>query len=65
MSRPGFRKGQFDTSFIERNLVDLGAVPKGIDRAAVALGAQTVLAQQRDRLAALPVRTGATGLTMG
>lgn len=53
---PGFRKGQFDTSFIERNLVDLGAVPKGIDPAAVALGAQTVLAQQRDRLAALPVR---------
>src|SRR6478672_11399318 len=28
---PGFRKGQFDTGFIERNLVDLGAVPRGLD----------------------------------
>jgi 3-methylcrotonyl-CoA carboxylase alpha subunit len=49
----GFRKGQFDTGFIERNLADLGAVPKGFDAAATALGAQTLLARQQDRLAAL------------
>ena len=48
-----FRKGQFDTGFIERNLADLGAVPKGFDSAAAALGAQTLLARQQDRLAAL------------
>jgi 3-methylcrotonyl-CoA carboxylase alpha subunit len=50
----GFRKGQFDTGFIERNLVDLGAVPRGLDGAAAALGAETLLAHERDRLAALP-----------
>jgi len=49
----GFRKGQFDTGFIERNLVDLGAAPQGLDGAAAALGAETLLAHERDRLAAL------------
>jgi 3-methylcrotonyl-CoA carboxylase alpha subunit len=50
---PGFRKGPFDTGFIERNLVDLGAVPRGPDSAAAALGAETLLANERHRLAAL------------
>jgi len=51
---PGFRKSPFDTGFIERNLVDLGAVPRGPDSAAAALGAETLLANERHRLTALP-----------
>src|SRR5262245_22241406 len=39
------RKGDFDTSFIDRNLADLGATPQGLDRGAVAFGAQWLLAQ--------------------
>jgi len=39
------RKGDFDTSFIDRNLEDLGATPQGLDRGAVAFGAQWLLAQ--------------------
>jgi 3-methylcrotonyl-CoA carboxylase alpha subunit len=39
------RKGDFDTSFIDRNLADLGATPQALDRGAVAFGAQRLLAQ--------------------
>src|SRR5581483_8392753 len=37
---PGFRDGEFDTSFIERNLQALGATPQPVDHAAAALGAR-------------------------
>ena len=39
------RKGDFDTGFIDGNLVELGAVPQGLDRGAAAFGAQWLLAQ--------------------
>jgi len=44
---PEFRKGNFDTGFIDRNLAELGALPQGIDRAAAALGVQRLLNQQQ------------------
>ncbi|HEY6383268.1 MAG TPA: biotin/lipoyl-containing protein, partial [Pseudolabrys sp.] len=44
-----FRKGYFDTGFIDRNAKELGAVPQAIDRAATALGVQYLLAQQQPR----------------
>jgi 3-methylcrotonyl-CoA carboxylase alpha subunit len=40
------RKGDFDTGFIDGNLAALGATPKGLDRSAVAFGAQWLLAQE-------------------
>ena len=46
-----FRKGDFDTGFIDRNLGVLGAVPQELDLSAVALGAQELLAQEQTRLA--------------
>ncbi|MGB9041879.1 MAG: biotin carboxylase N-terminal domain-containing protein [Pseudolabrys sp.] len=49
---PGFRKGEFDTGFIDRNLNELGAAPRALDRAAAALGAQELLEQELVRLAA-------------
>ncbi len=48
----GFRKGDFDTGFIDRHLAALGAVPQGLDRAAAALGAQTLVERERARIAA-------------
>jgi 3-methylcrotonyl-CoA carboxylase alpha subunit len=42
-----FRKGQFDTSFIDRNAAELGAVAQDVDRAAAALGVQHLLTQQQ------------------
>jgi 3-methylcrotonyl-CoA carboxylase alpha subunit len=45
-----FRKGKFDTGFIDRHLAALGAVPQGLDRAAAARGAQTLIEQQRTRI---------------
>ena len=48
---PSFRAGDFDTGFIERNLAALGAKPQGLDRAAAALGAQTLLARESLRIA--------------
>ena len=48
----GFRKGDFDTGFIDRHLAELGAVPQGLDRAAAALGAQTLIERERARIAA-------------
>ncbi len=47
---PAFRKGDFDTGFIDQNLPRLGATPHQLDRAAVALGAQELLAQEQARL---------------
>jgi 3-methylcrotonyl-CoA carboxylase alpha subunit len=46
-----FRKGDFDTGFIDRNLASLKAEPQGLDRAAAAAGAQELLAQERARIA--------------
>jgi 3-methylcrotonyl-CoA carboxylase alpha subunit len=47
----GFRTGNFDTSFIDRNLAALGAVPQPVDRAAVALGVSVLLARETARIA--------------
>jgi 3-methylcrotonyl-CoA carboxylase alpha subunit len=49
---PGFRNGNFDTAFIERHLAELGAGPKELDHAAVALGAQKLLEQENERVTA-------------
>jgi 3-methylcrotonyl-CoA carboxylase alpha subunit len=49
---PGFRADDFDTGFIDRNLDTLGAVPQPLDAAAVAAGAERLVAQQEERLAA-------------
>jgi 3-methylcrotonyl-CoA carboxylase alpha subunit len=49
---PEFRRGNFDTGFIDRNLAELGAEPQGLDRAAAALGAQRLLIQLQDRAVA-------------
>jgi 3-methylcrotonyl-CoA carboxylase alpha subunit len=47
---PDFRAGHFDTGFIERNLVALGAVKQAPDAVAVAAAAQAIdRAQRRDR----------------
>ena len=48
----GFRRGAFDTGFIERNLVPLGAVPRPFDRAAAAFGVARLLAREQARIAA-------------
>jgi 3-methylcrotonyl-CoA carboxylase alpha subunit len=47
-----FRKGDFDTGFIERNLASLGAVPQPTDLAAAALGARVLLVRKTARIAA-------------
>jgi 3-methylcrotonyl-CoA carboxylase alpha subunit len=47
---PAFRKGDFDTGFIDQNLSGLGAAPQELDRAAVARGAQELLVQVQARL---------------
>ena len=47
-----FRAGTFDTGFIDRNLAVLGAQPQGLDKAAVALGAQRLIERERVRIAA-------------
>jgi len=49
---PEFRKANFDTGFIDRNLAVLGAAPQGLDPAAAALGAQILLARESKRIAA-------------
>jgi len=48
----GFRKGDFDTGFIDRHLADLGAIPQGLDRAAAALGAQKLVERESVRIGA-------------
>ncbi|HEY5278577.1 MAG TPA: biotin carboxylase N-terminal domain-containing protein [Pseudolabrys sp.] len=47
----GFRKGDFDTGFIDRNAAALGATPQGLDRAAAAAGARELIERERVRLA--------------
>ena len=47
-----FRKGNFDTGFIDRNLAALGAAPQGLDRAAAALGAQRLVERESARIGA-------------
>jgi 3-methylcrotonyl-CoA carboxylase alpha subunit len=46
----GFRRGEFDTGFIERNLAGLGAVPQDLDRAAAAAGALTLVERESARI---------------
>lgn len=46
----GFRRGDFDTGFIERNLAGLGAVPQDLDRAAAAAGAQMLVERESARI---------------
>jgi 3-methylcrotonyl-CoA carboxylase alpha subunit len=48
----GFRNGDFDTGFIDRNLASVKAEPQGLDRAAAAAGARELLAQEQARIAA-------------
>ncbi|HEX5213521.1 MAG TPA: acetyl-CoA carboxylase biotin carboxylase subunit, partial [Pseudolabrys sp.] len=45
-----FRKGKFDTGFIDRHLAELGATAQGLDRAAAALGVQMLLARESARI---------------
>ena len=53
---PAFRNGNFDTGFIDRNLESLGAVPQGLDRAAAAFGARTLVERERARIGASLMR---------
>jgi 3-methylcrotonyl-CoA carboxylase alpha subunit len=48
----GFRKGDFDTGFIDRNLSALGAVPQQLDRLAAAAGVQKLVEYESARIAA-------------
>jgi 3-methylcrotonyl-CoA carboxylase alpha subunit len=48
---PAFRRGDFDTGFIDAHLADLGAVPQGLDKAAVAQAAREWLFRERARVA--------------
>ena len=48
-----FRRGDFDTGFIDKHLADLGACPQGLDRAAAACGARELLAREHARVAAI------------
>ncbi len=53
LARAGaFRQGEFDTGFIDRHLEELGAAPQPLDKAAVALAAQELLAHEQARIAA-------------
>jgi 3-methylcrotonyl-CoA carboxylase alpha subunit len=47
---PGFRSGQFDTGFIERNLDALGAVPVEPDRGAAAAAVAHLIGREQARL---------------
>jgi 3-methylcrotonyl-CoA carboxylase alpha subunit len=49
----GFRRGTFDTGFIDAHLEALGAVAQGLDRAAAARGAWALIEREQARLAAL------------
>jgi 3-methylcrotonyl-CoA carboxylase alpha subunit len=56
----GFRGEAFDTGFIDRNLSALGAVPRGVDRAAAAFGVAHLLAREQARIAARSAWEGAS-----
>ncbi len=43
-------RANFDTGFIDRHLADLGAAPRGLDRAAAALGAQKLMQRESARI---------------
>ena len=47
---PAFRQGDFDTGFIDRHLAELGAAPQPLDKAAVALAAEKLIAHERARI---------------
>ena len=47
----GFRRGDFDTGFIDRNMDALGATPQGLDRAAAAAGARDLIVREQGRVA--------------
>jgi 3-methylcrotonyl-CoA carboxylase alpha subunit len=49
---PRFRQGEFDTGFIDRHLAEFGAAPQPLDRAAVALAAERLIARERARIEA-------------
>jgi 3-methylcrotonyl-CoA carboxylase alpha subunit len=51
-----FRKGKFDTGFIDRNMAALGATVQKSDKAAAALGAQKLLAREAQRVEMLVER---------
>jgi 3-methylcrotonyl-CoA carboxylase alpha subunit len=48
---PGFRSGEFDTGFIDRNLAELGAVPRAPDEGLVAAAALRLVEDDAFRLA--------------
>jgi 3-methylcrotonyl-CoA carboxylase alpha subunit len=54
---PDFRAGEFDTGFIDGHLDALGVGPADIDLAAIALGAERLLAAERTRIAGTPPDT--------
>jgi 3-methylcrotonyl-CoA carboxylase alpha subunit len=51
--RPEFAQGRFDTGFIERHIVELGAVKQGVDDKAVAVGAVAVFTKAQVSQASL------------
>jgi 3-methylcrotonyl-CoA carboxylase alpha subunit len=53
---PAFRQGDFDTGFIDRHLSELGAAPQALDHAAVALAAETLIANEHARIEAAAER---------
>jgi 3-methylcrotonyl-CoA carboxylase alpha subunit len=48
----GFRRGTFDTGFIDRNLAELGAVPQAADRSTAGSGVQWLIRREAARIAA-------------
>ncbi len=51
---PGVRVGDFDTGFIDAHLAGLGAVPQGVDKAAVAKAAREWFSRERARIVTEP-----------
>jgi len=47
---PGFRGGDFDTGFIDRNLSQLAAPAQGVDPAVVALAAEKLMERENSRI---------------